>query len=39
MYGHTHSHSWLYALGRLSNPAEGPTYEPLIGKGFGAHVL
>ena len=25
--------------GRLLNPAEGPTFEPLISKGLGARVL
>jgi hypothetical protein len=39
MYRHTHSHPWLCALGRLSNPAKGPTYKPLINKGLEAHVL
>jgi hypothetical protein len=29
----------LRALGRLSNPSEGPTFEPLISKGLGARVL
>jgi hypothetical protein len=27
------------ALGRLSNPSEGPAFEPLISKGLGARVL
>jgi hypothetical protein len=26
----------LRALGRLSNPSEGPAFEPLISKGLGA---
>ena len=29
----------LRALGRLSNPSEGPAYEPLISSGHGARVL
>jgi hypothetical protein len=29
----------LHALGRLSNPSEGPAFEPLISKGLGARVL
>jgi hypothetical protein len=29
----------LHALGRLSNPSEGPAYEPLISSGHGARVL
>jgi hypothetical protein len=29
----------LHALGRLSNPFEGPAFEPLISKGLGARVL
>jgi hypothetical protein len=29
----------LHALGRLSNPSEGPAYEPLISTGHGARVL
>jgi hypothetical protein len=29
----------LRALGRLSNPFEGPAFEPLISKGLGARVL
>jgi hypothetical protein len=29
----------LRALGRLSNPSEGPTYEPLISNGHGARAL
>jgi hypothetical protein len=29
----------LRALGRLSNPSEGPAFEPLISKGHGARVL
>jgi hypothetical protein len=29
----------LRALGRLSNPSEGPAFEPLISKGLGARVL
>jgi hypothetical protein len=29
----------LCALGRLSNPAEGPAYEPLISNGHGARAL
>jgi hypothetical protein len=29
----------LRALGRLSNPFEGPTYEPLIISGHGARAL
>jgi hypothetical protein len=27
------------ALGRLSKPTEGPTFEPLISKGLGACFL
>jgi hypothetical protein len=26
-------------LGRLLNPFEGPTFDPLISKGLGARVL
>jgi hypothetical protein len=29
----------LRALGRLSNPSEGPAFEPLISSGRGARVL
>jgi hypothetical protein len=29
----------LRALGRLSNPSEGPVYEPLISSGHGAQAL
>jgi hypothetical protein len=29
----------LRALGRLSNPSEGPAYEPLISSGHGAWAL
>jgi hypothetical protein len=29
----------LRALGRLSNPSEGPAYEPLINSGRGARAL
>jgi hypothetical protein len=29
----------LRALGRLSNPSEGPAFEPLIINGRGARVL
>jgi hypothetical protein len=29
----------LHALGRLSNPSEGPAYEPLISSGHGAQAL
>jgi hypothetical protein len=29
----------LRALGRLSNPSEGPAYEPLISSGHGARAL
>jgi hypothetical protein len=29
----------LRALGRLSNPFEGPAFEPLISSGRGARVL
>jgi hypothetical protein len=29
----------LHALGRLSNPFEGPAYEPLISSGHGARAL
>jgi hypothetical protein len=29
----------LCALGRLSNPSEGPAFEPLISSGRGARVL
>jgi hypothetical protein len=29
----------LRALGRLSNPSEGPAYEPLISNGHGARAL
>jgi hypothetical protein len=29
----------LHALGRLSNPSEGPAFEPLISNGRGARVL
>jgi hypothetical protein len=29
----------LHALGRLSNPSEGPAFEPLISSGRGARVL
>jgi hypothetical protein len=29
----------LHALGRLSNPSEGPTFKPLISSGRGARVL
>jgi hypothetical protein len=29
----------LRALGQLSNPSEGPAFEPLISKGLGARVL
>jgi hypothetical protein len=29
----------LHVLGRLSNPFEGPAFEPLISKGLGARVL
>jgi hypothetical protein len=29
----------LRALGRLSNPSEGPAFEPLINSGRGARVL
>jgi hypothetical protein len=29
----------LRVLGRLSNPSEGPTFEPLISDGRGARVL
>jgi hypothetical protein len=29
----------LHALGRLSNPSEGPAFDPLISKGLGAQVL
>jgi hypothetical protein len=29
----------LRALGRLSNPFQGPAYEPLISSGRGARVL
>jgi hypothetical protein len=29
----------LHALGRLSNPSEGPAFEPLISRGLGARVL
>jgi hypothetical protein len=29
----------LRALGRLSNPSEGPAFEPLISSGHGARVL
>jgi hypothetical protein len=29
----------LRALGRLSNPFEGPAYKPLISSGRGARVL
>jgi hypothetical protein len=29
----------LHVLGRLSNPSEGPTYEPLINNGQGARAL
>jgi hypothetical protein len=29
----------LRALGRLSNPSEGPAFEPLISSGRGAQVL
>jgi hypothetical protein len=29
----------LRALGRLSNPSEGPAFEPLISNGRGARVL
>jgi hypothetical protein len=29
----------LCALGRLSNPSEGPAYEPLISSGHGARAL
>jgi hypothetical protein len=29
----------LRALRRLSNPSEGPTFEPLISSGRGARVL
>jgi hypothetical protein len=29
----------LHAMGRLSNPSEGPAFEPLISKGLRARVL
>jgi hypothetical protein len=29
----------LHALGRLSNPSEGPAFEPLISNGHGARAL
>jgi hypothetical protein len=29
----------LRALGRLSNPSEGPAYEPLISSGYEARAL
>jgi hypothetical protein len=29
----------LRALGQLSNPSEGPAFEPLISSGRGARVL
>jgi hypothetical protein len=29
----------LHALGRLSNPSEGPAYEPLISSGHKAQAL
>jgi hypothetical protein len=29
----------LHALGRLSNPSEGPAFEPLISSERGARVL
>jgi hypothetical protein len=29
----------LRALGRLSNPSEGPAYEPLISNGHGARAF
>jgi hypothetical protein len=29
----------LHVLGKLSNPFEGPAFEPLISKGLGARVL
>jgi hypothetical protein len=29
----------LHALGLLSNPSEGPAFEPLISSGRGARVL
>jgi hypothetical protein len=29
----------LRALGRLSNPSEGPAYEPLISSGHGARAV
>jgi hypothetical protein len=29
----------LRALGRLSNPSEGPAFEPLISNGLGARVV
>jgi hypothetical protein len=29
----------LRALGRLSNPSEGPAFEPMISSGRGARVL
>jgi hypothetical protein len=29
----------LHALRRLSNPSEGPAFEPLISSGRGARVL
>jgi hypothetical protein len=29
----------LHVLGRLSDPIEGPTFEPLISNGHGARVL
>jgi hypothetical protein len=29
----------LHALGRLSNPSEGPAYEPLISNGHGSRAL
>jgi hypothetical protein len=29
----------LHALGQLSNPSEGPAFEPLISSGRGARVL
>jgi hypothetical protein len=29
----------LRALGRLSNPSEGPAYEPVISSGHGARAL
>jgi hypothetical protein len=29
----------LRALGQLSNPSEGPAFEPLISSGHGARVL